>query len=333
MAYFGKFEILAQCAKTGDSRVLAEYQDNLILNNFFNSEKAAKDLNSLYCFFGTGSAPVTVNDTSLSSPIAESIMSPSYFNGSYTLREMVGGELTHQVTIPFKASQGQIRGNITEIGLSLTSDQSGLMTRALTKDSDGSPAAISVGEFDIVTVNYTIGMTIDSNETLVDTQLLTIGGEQITAELHWCDFNNNDKYPSLWITGNSVDDGNAINNLRTKALHPAAYISSAFPFTGDITDYGNVYGKITPMDSMPSSRVYKSIGGELVTEMTLTSGKGSHLGVWNGIIFSNQTSYTPGSSSSGSATCLIKFTPPINKGANDIIKLTPLKFKTKRAAP
>lgn len=333
MAYFGKFEILAQCAKTGDSRVLAEYQDNLILNNFFNSEKAVNDFTSIYCFFGTGSAPVTVNDTSLSSPIAEFISGPSYLSGTYTLREMVGGWLTHQVTIPFKASQGQIRGNITEIGLSYTSNQSGLITRALTKDSDGSPAAISVGEFDIVTVNYTIGMTIDSNATLVDTHLLTIGGEQITAELHWCDFNNNDKYPSLWITGNSVDDGNSISNLQAKALHPAAYISRAFPFTGDITDYGNVYGKITPMDAMPSSTVRKSIGGELVVEMTLTSGKGSHLGVWNGIIFSNNNSYLPGSSSSGSATCLIKFTPPINKGANDIIKLTPLKFKTKRAAP
>jgi len=146
----GEFKLVATNAKTGKSRVLADWFPNLITNqglNYFGDGDQA----ITHVQVGSGTAVPNVNDTSLATWVAGTSSSfESYNNNSNS---------PYQCTTSYtwQFAQGAAAGNLSEVGVGrATSGQ--LFSRALILDSGGNPTTITVTSIEFLTVYYRLSV-------------------------------------------------------------------------------------------------------------------------------------------------------------------------------
>lgn len=141
LAGFFKFEAVRP---DGSRRILADWQKNLILNSGLNRIGVGGIIDR--CQVGTGSTTPDVGQTALANFLAN----------SSAVQNTVGGTDTPTNTYAwirrtFRFNAGVATGNLTEVGVGWAG---GLFSRALIKDSGGTPTSITVLADEYLDVTY-----------------------------------------------------------------------------------------------------------------------------------------------------------------------------------
>lgn len=156
----GLYKLEAVNAKTGKTRLLADWFPNLITN--IGMDHLGPGTSATYnpdsfiaCHVGSGSTPPTANDTAMKNHVATFNSSVSY----NTLNKSVGVNSTspyyryHRGTWRFP--EGAAAGNLSEVGMGWSATHSGnLFSRALILDSYGNPTTITVLSDEFLDVTY-----------------------------------------------------------------------------------------------------------------------------------------------------------------------------------
>lgn len=148
----GRFKIYAT-GQNGETRVLADWFENLITNNGLDLCASQNSVNwydvdgmlgSVHV--GAGSTPPQISDSQLEFHIASTSNKDSYTTG------INSAERYFRNTITWTFQQGAAAGNISEIGVGPSHDN--LFSRALVRDGFGNPTTITVTSEDFLTVVY-----------------------------------------------------------------------------------------------------------------------------------------------------------------------------------
>ncbi len=141
----GRFKFEAINGLTGERRVLADWFDNLILDQGLNRMGVGNTVSRIHV--GAGSNPPQVTDTGLQSPVAETnnfqgapsgSVSPSYGWARAT----------------YRFNMGVAAGNISEVAACWATGNASAFSRALIKDGNGNPITLTVLPTDILDVTY-----------------------------------------------------------------------------------------------------------------------------------------------------------------------------------
>lgn len=327
MKHFGRFRIEVTNTETGETREAAPLQDNVFLSRYFGLNRAATSFRSIYCFFGTGSSVPDKNNTSLDSPVSGYAST----SGDYLRNEKMDKTITnniyrYELKVKCAASQGSIQGNISELGLSLSSNISNLFTRALIKDTHGNPTTISLGPNDIITVFYSFGFEIDLSNPVIKTKTVTLRGVPTTVTFSWFGYGDNTT-GGLWKLGTNL-------MASTEPLCPPYMTRYWQPFDGTITDFAhannNTINKVHKVGTSMSVDC-KQNGTQLysVNRYVTSYGTGDSTGTWSGILIAGSSS--PFDRFDSKPSSILTFDPPLVKGENDVFKFNALKLFTGEA--
>lgn len=325
MEYFGKYRLEVTNTETG------EYLDtgfvkNVFLDKFFSLSSAADTRFICRVVFGSGTNTPQKTDTGLQSLISGSGLDNK---GVLAKRERTGNIFKYTQRVSFEGAKGAVTGNVSELGLSFSYDNTGLFTRALVKDSQGNPTTISLGANDIIKLTYDVGFTVDLSTSLMDTQIIDVGGVSTTVELHAAGYNktgnttNNFWEPLDWYSN------------KTCLIWPCLGRTDKDIFTyilkGNVTDSGN--WNMSP-DSVIVKDVYSTDfsfnadGTYVNTNMySRTYGATDANGVWDIMVFTN-TIADPVTSSSFYPVYYLKFTPGITKAEGNEITISGFKIRS-----
>lgn len=141
----GRFKIEA-VRPDGTRRLLAPWQDNLITDSGMDSVGSGR-LNIQKCHVGSGSTPPTFADTALQTEVAVTTTGIST-----TTSASSSSPYYTATTLTFRFATGVAAGNLSELGMGDTSGP--LFSRALIKDSFGSPTTITVLSDEQLDVSY-----------------------------------------------------------------------------------------------------------------------------------------------------------------------------------
>lgn len=320
--HFGKFKFKIENTDTGEVKETG-YIDNLVLDNYFNQSNSRFNFYYLYLCFGSGSTAPSSTDVTLENMLPGYISSGRYLKYDRVKRgyDAVTKTYTYTLDITFSGTKGAVQGNVSEVGLSYTTrlNNDEFITRALVKDDNGVPTTISLGANDILTVYYTIGYTVDLNNSLLESKTVEIKGQPTNVELHAIGYDRTN-----WQTPNDIwaDEDGTNSGQRYLAWSVNIYcVNYLNAYTGGIDDFS----KATP--SPGTQVVYKhgtnlsrdievdgtNITNKLSTPVVVPPGKGT--GTWNFIVLSSSSNSIL--SSSHSSSVALVFDPPIEKGAND----------------
>lgn len=307
LKYQGRFSIKIENIETGEIREYPE-QENEVLDKYFSLQRLAESIRYLYCIFGTGATQVSRTDTSLGS-LVSGFCSADLSLGEHAISATrTGNVFKVESTYELVGGLGAITGNISELGLSTGTTESGLFTRALIRDSQGNPTTISLGDLDSLTVYYTFGFTIDLTTPLISSKSAVINGVDTTISLSWVDYDISTSMYSLW---------NTVSPYANRLVSPSACVNRYQPFSGEIPNYGNTVGSLTLLGNSNNIND-KYADGTLLGKRLINVNypPGDATGVWNGLLFVAQD-YS-------CATVALEFSPPITKGADDIINIDEL---------
>src|SRR5574337_1573872 len=142
----GKFSLVAH-KLDGSSRVLAEWFDNLIVDNGLNRIGTGSYMDQ--CYVGTGSTAPTNADTALEMQVASTSSIHATTSGTSTSPPYYGYSRR-----TFRFGVGAAAGNLTEVGVGWYSGTNMLFSRALIKDIDGNPTTVTVLSDEVLDVAY-----------------------------------------------------------------------------------------------------------------------------------------------------------------------------------
>lgn len=146
--------------------------DNMILNSGLNA--MGEDVYfDTYCFVGTGNTPVSVTQTALSARHPTTV---DVSRISITHEPGIAPNYENTYTMVYEFPQGEVVGNITEVGIGHSQDGTGLFSRSLITNSSGIPTAITVVALDEFTVTYRLKLKPPVNTA---TGSFTVGGQTI----------------------------------------------------------------------------------------------------------------------------------------------------------
>jgi len=155
---------------------------NLVVNHGLNMWRK-NDIGTLQFQLGTSSAAPAATDTALLAPVGSRI---AHYPVSKVINKTTAPYYTETV---YKAvfAENTVVGNLAEIGVfansSSSGSNSGLFSRALLKDSAGSPTIITVLPMEEVTLYYALRLyddTADSSGTF------TLGAESYSYDSYGC---------------------------------------------------------------------------------------------------------------------------------------------------
>lgn len=327
MKSFGRFRIEVKDIRCGRVRDVVPEQDNLVLDNIFLYDTGT--YRDLYCRLGTGVTAPTKGDSTLANDLGSSISVRMSNTDLVDMRgEVVDGIYTHTKRIKFESTQGQFIGNISEIGISANASPTGMITRALIKDSLGQPTTLTLGEFDVLTVYYDLGFSINTLDPLIKQETINIGGVSTTCSLYWSGFSSG-KEP--WFMG---DFGTYAPYTMT--ITPTTILSYGerfYPFSGAVTE--SEMGDIRALISSYTSYYYANRGASVgETKMSMyassESAAGVDVGTWNGIALTKGNNSPDDSRASILAVML--FDPPLVKGPTDLFKFNNFSLSVKGAS-
>lgn len=139
----GRYKLMATNSR-GQERIVADWFENLILDSGLNRLGTGGVFDRIYV--GTGNSTPVATQTALDTTLASTTDRRSYTDGY----DSVGSAYAfHRST--FRFGTGEAAGNLTEIGAGWAS---GLFSRALIKDSGGSPTTVTVLSDETLDVIY-----------------------------------------------------------------------------------------------------------------------------------------------------------------------------------
>lgn len=222
----------------GSVRLLADWFDNLILNQGLNLMAAQTDYLD-YCQCGSGTTAPLVTDVQLQSRIAGKLVdAPTTALLNTTDRYLYANPV---YTFPI----GGATGNISEIGIGRTATGTTLFSRALVKDTSGNPTTISVLADEQLRVNYQLRIY----QPTVDIFSGTVGGYAVTGR-------SANVADTLFASGWSIQAG--FNTAR-----------NSFKSNGGLSVYR---GEIGPITSEPSGLINAYSGSSVVVDTAYVSG-------------------------------------------------------------
>lgn len=139
----GRFKLEAGRAD-GSRRMLADWFDNLILDNGLNRIGTLAPL--ARCQVGTGSAAPVASQTALASSVATTAVVQASVVGN----EVASGY--HYARITYRFAAGEAAGNLNEVGVGFSNDT--LFSRALILDALGQPTTVTVLGDEFLDVTY-----------------------------------------------------------------------------------------------------------------------------------------------------------------------------------
>ena len=130
----------------GSKRVVAEFK-NLILNQGLNSLGTGAPFS--YVSVGSGSAAPANTDTGMLSPVARASSVVATLSGYSSAAPWYAW---HRRTYRFAA--GVAAGNLSEVGVGSSDNNTSLFSRALIRDAEGNPTTITVLSDEVLDVMY-----------------------------------------------------------------------------------------------------------------------------------------------------------------------------------
>lgn len=140
----GRFTLTAH-KLDGSSRVVADWFDNLILDNGLNRIPSSGGMLQV-CSVGSGTAAPAAGQSQLSNLVASTSTIQQQVNGN----ELVSGYGWRRSTYRFP--QGVATGNLSEVGVGSSSTD--LFSRALILDGSGNPTTVTVLADEFLDVTY-----------------------------------------------------------------------------------------------------------------------------------------------------------------------------------
>lgn len=186
-----------QVVRKGVEIIDTGFQKNMLLNGFFNKlTSPTTGFNATDAYnrtdVGSGSTPPTATDTQLESRINKKLWSSVPVSVSGGSVNLVDNTLDYTYTRTFAYTEGEVVGNISEIGTTFNANAQSpdqLDTRALVRDDQGAPTTITVTSDDqlIVTHKLITKYPLDGITGSFD-----IGGT--THTWHWWPVNSTSYY-------------------------------------------------------------------------------------------------------------------------------------------
>lgn len=140
----GRYKLEAENSN-GERRVLADWFDNLILNNGLDLlGQASAPLQR--CVVGSGNTPAAASQVQLSNQIAATTTQQTVESGN----DQVGGFTWCRITYRF--AQGAATGNLNEVGVGVSNVS--LFSRAVIVDGVGAPTTVTVLADEFLDVTY-----------------------------------------------------------------------------------------------------------------------------------------------------------------------------------
>ena len=153
--FCGFYKLVAVNAKTGISRVLADWFPNIITN--IGLDYIAKNSNFLrYCYVGTSSATPNAGNTNMGSLVAYTDGGQYNTNLQQNVKGVNSGSPYYRYnTRTFRFNAGIAAGNLSEVGIGWAASPIGaIFSRALILDSYGNPTTITVLSDEYLDVTY-----------------------------------------------------------------------------------------------------------------------------------------------------------------------------------
>lgn len=151
--------------------------NNLILQTGYANMFADTGAIMSRLWVGTGSTPVSVTDAGLASPLTSTTSTES--GGSGAVDNASGFYVWGRTVYVFNT--GAVVGNITEVGLSTNSSPYIFGSRALLRDSNGNPTAITVLSDEILRVTVELRWYPDTSESVSTLNLVDGSGAVVSA--------------------------------------------------------------------------------------------------------------------------------------------------------
>lgn len=156
----GRYKLEAVNAFSGERRLLADWFDNLITNEGLN--KVTTTAVGSHCFVGSGNNPPNVNDASLQSLVATT----STIQSTSQTSQLSVSPYYWSSIVTYRFAQGAAAGNLSEIGIG-QSGQSWIFSRALIKDTSGTPTTVTVMASEYLDVSYELRTYIPMSDVNV----------------------------------------------------------------------------------------------------------------------------------------------------------------------
>lgn len=166
--------------KNDAPRIDTGFFDNILTDSLFNSwiggTSTTMDSCVSYCGVGSGSSTPAANNTT----ITQIGTRATRFS-----RTTSNSSLTNTATCQYRFSAGQIVGTIAEVALFTNSTGGNTNTRALIKDSGGTPTTITLTSADTLYITWRCSCTIPSSDL---TGTLSISGVSYNYSMRPCNF-------------------------------------------------------------------------------------------------------------------------------------------------
>ena len=143
----GRFKLTATKVESGKSRVLADWFDNLILDQGLNRWGTGAIITA--CQVGTGNTAPAATQTQLANFLAGTTSIQSQTTSAQSTPPYYGSRI-----FTFRFNAGAATGNLSEVGVGWSSASGNLFSRALILDGGGSPTTITVLSDEILDVSY-----------------------------------------------------------------------------------------------------------------------------------------------------------------------------------
>ena len=153
----GRFKIDAINTKTGARRELAPMQDNVILTS--GLDRIGVGAWGNYCQVGTGNSTPAITQTTLDTRVAGVSRS-----GSSNTNRSVSSPWSVDFEQTFNFGEGVAEGVLAEIGLA-GGVSTNLFSRALIKDSGGTPTTITILSDEYLEVTYVLTFNFKAGDT------------------------------------------------------------------------------------------------------------------------------------------------------------------------
>lgn len=162
----------------GTAKTALEWFDNLITNAGLDLLGSTAGDNLTYCRIGTGNTDPTFADTSL---VAQVGSTNTAGNGGANGLSVDSTYLYRRVSRRFAA--GTVAGvNLAEVGMAMTASGSNIFSRALLRDTGGTPTTITLAADEVLDVVYELRMYLPAQDLPV---AATIDGVASTVTIRY----------------------------------------------------------------------------------------------------------------------------------------------------
>lgn len=263
----GFYKLTATDAVSGKTRVLADWFENLITNTGLERLGTATSIDR--CKVGSGSAAPSVSDTALQAQVAETTTVFAQENGAQTSAPYFGWMRT-----TYRFGMGAAAGNLSEVGVGWGL---GLFSRALIKDSGGTPTTITVLSTEFLDVTYELRMYAPPTDVSFTTVIAGVTHNcvmraSLANNANWwrpalgtnthISFSNSHAGSEVKVYNGTLGAVTAgpSGSVATGSQTENAYVASSLQITAALSfglDQGNVAGGISVLSWASNSGVYQ----------------------------------------------------------------------------